>query len=57
MSGIAIDTISIKLKTKHTTLSEHLQNKIEKSYKGAKSISLAHKYMTTHVPGLVQAFQ
>jgi hypothetical protein len=29
----------------------------EKSYKEAKLISLTHIYMTSHLPGLVQALQ
>ena len=42
---------------KKTTLPEPFQNQISKLYKMAKSIPIAHMYMTTHFPGLVQALQ
>ena len=41
------------MKTKDTTLTEQYQ--ISKSQKEAKSIPVAHKYMTGHVLGLEQA--
>ena len=43
--------------TTYTTLSEHFQNSIEKSWKEVKSIPQTHKYMTTHFPVLVHALQ
>jgi hypothetical protein len=36
---------------------EQFQKRIEKSQKDIKSISLAHKYMTSHFLGLIHAFQ
>ena len=47
----------IKWKPKNTTFTEKYQNQISKSQKEAKSIALTHKYMTAHVPVLVQALQ
>ena len=44
-----------KWKTKKYYNVELFQNPIEKSSKEAKLIPLAHKYMTDHFPGLVQA--
>ena len=35
-------------------MSEQFQYPIDKSQEEAKSISLAHTYMTTHLTGLVQ---
>ena len=34
-----------------------VQNSLEKLYKDAKLITLAHKYMNAHFHGLVQALQ
>jgi hypothetical protein len=42
---------------KKKTMWQQFQNKISKSYKEAKSISIAHKYMTGHFPALVQVLQ
>ena len=36
---------------------EQFQKRIEKSQKDIKSISLAHKYMTSHFLGLIHALQ
>ena len=41
----------------NTSQSEQFQNPIEKWYKEAKLIPLAHKYITDQTPGLVQALQ
>jgi hypothetical protein len=35
----------------------HIKNQIEKIVEIGKSITLTHKYMTAHSPGLVQANQ
>ena len=42
-----------KNKTKNTTLSKSIEN----SWKGSKSRPLTHKYITVHIPDLVQALQ
>ena len=46
-----------KLKSKKYHLDEEYQYQISKSQKEAKLIPLTHKYMTAHVPVLVQALQ
>ena len=46
-----------EINTYNTKLSEQFQNPIEKSSKRVKSKPGAHKYMTIHFTGLVQALQ
>jgi hypothetical protein len=47
-----------KMKIKNTTLSEQSQHQISKSrQKEAKCIPIADKYMTPHLPGVVQSLQ
>ena len=49
--------VLVVVRWKNTTLSEQLQNSIEKSYKETKLIPLTHKYITADFPSLVQALQ
>ena len=46
-----------KKEKKSTTLSEQFHKPTAKSSKEARSVPLAHKYMTAHLSGLVQALQ
>jgi len=45
-----------KAKTNYATLSEQLKN-LKKTVERGEIHTLTHKYMTTHLPGLVQALQ
>ena len=45
------------IQIENTTMSEQFHNQISKSWKEPKSISLTHKCITAHFPGLVQALQ
>jgi len=41
---------------KNKTKIPQVQNQITKAYEKSKSISLTHKYMIVHFPGLVQLY-
>ena len=52
----ALSLFRVKKKTKKTLL-QQFQIPIEKSLKEAKSMPLAHRYITAHFSRLVQSFQ
>ena len=53
-----VQIVILKLKIKNTTLLEQFKNLIEKIvHTESKSMPLAHLYMATHFPGLVQALE
>jgi hypothetical protein len=46
-----IQALFLKQNISVTTLSEHIQNLIEKSWKGKIDMPNTHMYMTAHFPG------